>query len=96
MDFLKLTSSAKVVLTDSGGVQEETTILKVPCITLRENTERPITAAIGSNQIAGTNTERIITAYRNAISGNWREPQIPPLWDGRAANRIIQVLVEQL
>lgn len=96
LDFLRLTSSAKVVLTDSGGIQEETTILKVPCITLRENTERPVTAAIGSNQIVGTNAERIITAYRNAISGNWRQPQIPPLWDGRAANRIIQVLLEQL
>jgi len=96
LDFLRLQSSAKVVLTDSGGIQEETTILKVPYITLRENTERPITAAIGSNQIVGTNAERIITAYRNAISDNWREPQIPPLWDGRAANRIIQVLLEQL
>ena len=95
LDFLKLTSSARVVLTDSGGIQEETTILKVPCITLRENTERPITAAIGSNQVAGTNPGRIVAAYRNAISGNWREPQIPPLWDGRAADRIVQILLER-
>ena len=96
LDFLKLNSCAKVVLTDSGGIQEETTVLKVPCITLRENTERPITAEIGSNQIAGTDPQRILAAYRNATSGNWREPQIPPLWDGKAAQRIVRILLEKL
>ncbi len=96
IDFLKLTSSAAVVLTDSGGIQEETTILKVPCITLRENTERPVTAEIGSNQIVGTDTQKIITAYKNAINGNWRKPQIPPLWDGHAAERIVKILLEEL
>jgi UDP-N-acetylglucosamine 2-epimerase (non-hydrolysing) len=95
LDFLKLNSCAKVVLTDSGGIQEETTVLKVPCITLRENTERPVTAEIGSNQIVGTDPEKIITAYRNATSGNWREPQIPPLWDGNAARRIVRILLEK-
>ena len=95
LDFLKLNSCAKVVLTDSGGIQEETTVLKVPCITLRENTERPVTAEIGSNQIVGTDPEKIIKAYRNATSGNWREPQIPPLWDGNAAQRIIRILLEK-
>ncbi len=70
LDFLKLQASARVVLTDSGGIQEETTVLKVPCLTLRENTERPITATIGSNQVVGTNTERIIAAYRNVVTGN--------------------------
>jgi len=94
LDFLKLNSCAKVVLTDSGGIQEETTVLKVPCITLRENTERPITVEIGSNQIVGTDPEKILAAYRNATSGNWREPQIPPLWDGKAAQRIVRILFE--
>ena len=92
LDFLKLNSCAKIVLTDSGGIQEEATILKVPCITLRENTERPITAEIGSNQIVGTDPEKILAAYRNAISEKWREPQIPPLWDGKAAERIVDIL----
>jgi len=96
LDFLKLNSCARVVLTDSGGIQEETTVLKVPCITLRENTERPITAKIGSNQIVGTDPQKILAAYRNATSGNWREPQIPPLWDGKAAQRIVRILLEKL
>jgi UDP-N-acetylglucosamine 2-epimerase (non-hydrolysing) len=96
LDFLKLNSCAKVVLTDSGGIQEETTVLKVPCITLRENTERPVTAQIGSNQIVGTDPEKILAAYRKATSGNWREPQIPPLWDGKAAQRIVKILLDEL
>ena len=94
LDFLKLNSCAKVVLTDSGGIQEETTVLKVPCITLRENTERPITAEIGSNQVVGTDPERIVAAYRKAIGGDFREPQIPPLWDGKAAERIVRTMLE--
>jgi len=89
-------TSARVVLTDSGGIQEETTILKVPCLTLRKNTERPITAEIGSNQIVGTDPDRIIKTYRQAIGANWREPQTPPLWDGRAAKRIVKILLEKL
>ena len=96
LDFLKLNSCAKVVFTDSGGIQEETTVLKVPCITLRENTERPITAEIGSNQVVGTDPDKILTAYHNALSGKWREPQIPPLWDGKAAERIVEVILEQI
>jgi UDP-N-acetylglucosamine 2-epimerase (non-hydrolysing) len=91
LDFLRLQANARIVLTDSGGIQEETTILKVPCITLRENTERPVTVTIGSNQVAGTDTEKIVTAYKNAISGNYREPQTPPLWDGQAAERIVSI-----
>jgi UDP-N-acetylglucosamine 2-epimerase (non-hydrolysing) len=95
LDFLKLMTSARLVLTDSGGIQEETTILKVPCLTLRENTERPITVEIGSNQIVGTNPDVIIKAYRQATSSNWREPQIPPLWDGQAAERIVKIICEK-
>ncbi|MHC4120772.1 MAG: non-hydrolyzing UDP-N-acetylglucosamine 2-epimerase [Planctomycetota bacterium] len=96
LDFLKLTSNAKVVLTDSGGIQEETTILRIPCLTLRENTERPVTASLGSNQIVGTDPTRIIKAYRQAVDGTWRKPEIPPLWDGRAAERIARILLEEL
>lgn len=92
LDFLKVMSSAKVVLTDSGGIQEETTALKVPCITLRNNTERPVTVEFGSNQLAGTKTENILSAYRNIADGKMKEMQIPPLWDGRAAERIVAVL----
>jgi UDP-N-acetylglucosamine 2-epimerase (non-hydrolysing) len=93
LDFLKLQATATVVLTDSGGIQEETTILKVPCITLRENTERPVTVTAGSNQLAGTDTAKIVAAYRNAVGGKWRQPQVPPLWDGHAAERIVKVLL---
>jgi UDP-N-acetylglucosamine 2-epimerase (non-hydrolysing) len=96
LDFLMLTSSAKVVLTDSGGIQEETTVLKIPCLTLRENTERPVTAEIGSNQIVGTDTKKIVAAYKHVISGNWREPQVPPLWDGKAAERIVRIMADRL
>lgn len=96
LDFLRLQSSAAIVLTDSGGIQEETTVLKVPCITLRENTERPVTAEIGSNQIVGTDSAKIVAAYKRALSGHWREPQIPPLWDGRAAERIVKTMLEVL
>ena len=94
LDFLKLTSSAKLVLTDSGGIQEETTVLKIPCITLRETTERPITAEIGSNQVVGTQTKNILDAYRKATSGKWRTPRIPPLWDGKASQRIVKIILE--
>lgn len=96
LDFLKLQATAKIVLTDSGGIQEETTILKVPCITLRNNTERPVTAAIGSNQVVGTDTEKIVAAYRIAVSGNRRQSQVPPLWDGHAAERIVKILLAKL
>jgi len=96
LDFLKLTSSAKLVLTDSGGIQEETTILGVPCLTLRENTERPSTTEVGSNRIVGTDTEKILAAYREVVGGGGREPQIPPLWDGQAAQRIAALLAEKL
>lgn len=83
-------------MTDSGGIWEEATLLKIPCITLRENTERPITAEIGSNQVVGTDTQKIINAYRNAVSGNWRKPQVPPLWDGKASERIVKILLKSM
>ena len=96
LDFLKLMSSAKLVLTDSGGVQEETTILEVPCLTLRESTERPITVEVGTNRVVGTDPRTILDAYRLAIDGRGPAPAIPPLWDGHAAERIADILVERL
>ena len=92
LDFLKLTSSSRIVLTDSGGIQEETTILKVPCLTLRENTERPVTVEVGSNRVVGTEAGRIISAYRESVSGTGPAGGTPPLWDGHAAERIAEVL----
>jgi len=96
LDFLKLMSSAKIVLTDSGGIQEEATILKVPCLTLRENTERPITVEVGSNHVVGMETEKIIDAFTQVRNNDLRELQIPPLWDGRAAERIVRILLDKV
>ena len=96
LDFLKLMSSAKIVLTDSGGIQEETTVLGIPCLTLRDNTERPITVEVGSNCVVGTETCRIIEAYKQVMDGNRSEIQRPPLWDGHAAKRIIRILLDRL
>jgi len=96
LDFLKLMASARVVLTDSGGIQEETTILSVPCLTLRENTERPITAELGTNQVVGQDPERILAAYRQVLSGGAGAGSVPPLWDGGAAQRIVEVLGKAL
>jgi len=94
LDFLKLNANAFVVLTDSGGLQEETTVLKVPCITLRENTERPVTCESGSNQLAGVRPAAILAAYQRIKDGQLPEPGIPDLWDGKAAERIADILAE--
>jgi UDP-N-acetylglucosamine 2-epimerase (non-hydrolysing) len=91
LDFLGLMDRSSLVLTDSGGIQEETTILGVPCLTLRENTERPITVTHGTNRLVGTDPDRIIEGWRQL--GTIRPPQsAPPLWDGQAASRIVDVL----
>jgi UDP-N-acetylglucosamine 2-epimerase (non-hydrolysing) len=95
LDFMRLYSGARVVLTDSGGLQEETTALSIPCLTLRENTERPITISHGTNRLVGTNTERIKeTAFEVLQQAISEENRIPPLWDGRAAERICDSLLE--
>jgi UDP-N-acetylglucosamine 2-epimerase (non-hydrolysing) len=96
LDFLQLMSCAKLVLTDSGGIQEETTILRVPCLTLRDNTERPVTVQKGSNRIVGCNPQNILAAYRRIMSGEDVHGDIPELWDGHAAERIVKILAEKL
>jgi UDP-N-acetylglucosamine 2-epimerase (non-hydrolysing) len=96
LDFLKLTSSARVVLTDSGGIQEETTILQVPCLTLRENTERPVTIERGTNRLVGTDTGEILKAAAEALAAPAGASREPEFWDGRAAGRIWDVLERAL
>ncbi len=95
-DFLYLWKDAALVLTDSGGLQEETTALQIPCITMRENTERPITVEVGTNVVAGTEKEKIISLGRRALAGQWKQSAIPPMWDGKSSKRIVDVLVKEL
>jgi len=94
MEFLNLWKDAAVVLTDSGGVQEEATALGVPCLTLRENTERPITVTEGTNTLVGTDPARIVAAARTVLEGGYRVGRCPALWDGHAADRIVDALRE--
>jgi UDP-N-acetylglucosamine 2-epimerase (non-hydrolysing) len=93
--FLKLMSCARLVLTDSGGVQEETTALRVPCLTLRENTERPSTVDYGSNRVVGTEPEAILRAYEKVKSECSEDYRVPPLWDGHAARRIAETITSR-
>jgi UDP-N-acetylglucosamine 2-epimerase (non-hydrolysing) len=92
LDFLLLEAEASLVLTDSGGIQEETTILGVPCLTLRENTERPITITHGTNTLVGLDPDAIRRAAERVLRGNAR-PSAPPLWDGRTSERIASILL---
>ena len=92
LEFLNLMSEARFVLTASGGLQEETTILGIPCLTIRENTERPVTITEGSNLLVGTDPERILEAARKILAGHWKESRVPEYWDGKAAERIVKIL----
>jgi UDP-N-acetylglucosamine 2-epimerase (non-hydrolysing) len=92
LDFLGLYSGARLVLTDSGGIQEETSVLGIPCLTLRENTERPVTVTLGTNKIVGRNPERIVAAAFAALDGPAPTPRSLPLWDGHTAERILNAL----
>jgi UDP-N-acetylglucosamine 2-epimerase (non-hydrolysing) len=95
LDFLKLMTKSRAVLTDSGGIQEETTVLGVPCITLRDGTERPITVHQGTNVVTGLDPDRVLAAARKTLTKALR-PHMPDLWDGQAAVRIVKVLAEEL
>lgn len=99
LDFIGLLDGARLVLTDSGGIQEETTCLGVPCLTLRENTERPVTVALGTNRIVGSDPARVLRASEEVLDAGAaaaaREPRRPPLWDGRAAQRIVDEIVKE-
>jgi UDP-N-acetylglucosamine 2-epimerase (non-hydrolysing) len=93
LDFLCLLSKATIALTDSGGIQEETTALGVPCLTLRENTERPVTVSQGTNVLVGTNPSKIVAAADQILRGDGKKGRTPPLWDGHAAERIVEILL---
>ncbi len=96
LQFIKLMMNAYLVLTDSGGIQEETTVLGIPCLTLRNNTERPITITSGTNILVGMESKAIIHQADIILNGDNKKGQIPPLWDGKAAIRIMEVLSTQL
>jgi len=93
VDFLALQARASVVITDSGGIQEETTYLGVPCLTVRENTERPITVAVGTNVLVGSGPERLRAEMARVLAGQPKKGSVPPLWDGHAGERVAEVVV---
>ena len=94
IEFLALQKNAKVVITDSGGIQEETTVLSVPCLTLRENTERPITIWEGTNKLIGV--DDIAYEISDILKGNGKKGKIPELWDGKAAERMVSIVADKL
>jgi UDP-N-acetylglucosamine 2-epimerase (non-hydrolysing) len=96
LDFIALMSTAQVVLTDCGGVQDETTMLGVPCLTLRDGTERPVTVTHGTNRVIGRDPGRIAPDVLQTVNDPPRPTAPPPLWDGRAACRIVETLVNRL
>jgi len=93
LQFNYLIKNAKAVITDSGGITEEATVMKIPCMTLRNNTERPETISIGTNELVGTNPENIMPYLDKLFSDDWKKGGIPPLWDGKAAERIVEHLI---
>jgi len=92
LDFINLMKGCRFVLTDSGGIQEETTALGVPCITVRKSTERPVTVTEGTNVVAGLESEKILEYCEKALSGKWKTGSLPALWDGKASERIVSII----
>ncbi|HET9314083.1 MAG TPA: UDP-N-acetylglucosamine 2-epimerase, partial [Vicinamibacteria bacterium] len=92
LETISLVADAAVVLTDSGGLQEECSVLGVPCLTLRENTERPVTVELGTSRLVGNDVSRIRAAFSDVRSGRWPKPQAIPYWDGRAGERVAEAL----
>lgn len=93
-EFIYLVRSAQCVITDSGGIQEETTVLGIPCITLRNNTERPETVVIGTNELIGDDPIKLKTSLDNLVSGKWKKGSIPEKWDGQTSQRIVEILIQ--
>jgi len=93
LEFLSLQSRAAMVITDSGGIQEETTYLGVPCLTVRENTERPVTVSQGTNVLVGRDPVKLASEVASILSGRAKKGSIPPLWDGNAGERIAEILL---
>jgi len=96
LEFIYLVRHSFAVITDSGGITEETTVMGVPCMTLRDSTERPETCTVGTNELIGTNPANIVPALRRLFNGQWKKGGIPELWDGKAAERIVEVLLRKL
>ena len=96
LDTLALVAGARVVLTDSGGLQEETSVLRIPCLTLRENTERPVTVELGTSRLVGKSADRIRAAFKDVLRGDWPEGNDIPYWDGRAGPRVATAVAEWL
>jgi UDP-N-acetylglucosamine 2-epimerase (non-hydrolysing) len=94
LEFIYLVKNSKAVITDSGGITEEATVLKVPCLTLRNSTERPETISIGSNVLVGTNPENLETYIKDIIDQKWKQSGIPPLWDGKTSERIVDTMIK--
>ena len=92
LEFNYLVRHARAVITDSGGITEETTVMQVPCLTLRKTTERPETVTVGTNELIGTDPSKIAPALDRLFAGNWKRGAIPPLWDGRTGERIVAAL----
>jgi UDP-N-acetylglucosamine 2-epimerase (non-hydrolysing) len=93
LEFNYLVENSKAVITDSGGITEETTVMGIPCLTLRDNTERPETVTVGTNELVGTNPQNIKPALDKLFKGNWKKGSIPHLWDGEASNRIVETIL---
>ena len=94
LEFNYLVERSFVVITDSGGITEETTVMGIPCMTLRDNTERPETITIGTNELIGTDPKAIKPAMEKLFAGQWKKGSIPELWDGHTADRIVKILLE--
>lgn len=96
IDFLSLTKNAELIITDSGGIQEESTYLDIQCITVRNNTERPVTVNVGTNHLTGRDLKKVEEVALNILNGNKKRGKIPELWDGKTADRIAEILVKKI
>jgi len=94
LEFIYLVKNSKAVITDSGGITEEATVLAIPCLTLRDSTERPETITMGTNQLVGTNPKNLVHYLPKITAGEWKEGRVPPLWDGKTSGRIIEKLLQ--